>query len=135
MSPGKLDQLAAAVAAGQTVAEAAGAVGISARTAYRAAAEPAFKSTVDDLRRQSVSETIGKLTAAATAATQTLTELLGKRTPPTVRLGAARAILASLIDVQTHAELTARIAELERVIVNYAQQPGGAGQRPYGDGN
>ena len=36
-------------------------------------------------------------------------------TPATVRLGAARAILAALIDVQTHAELADRVAHLEEL--------------------
>jgi hypothetical protein len=113
---GKVELLALAVARGESVVDAAKAHGINERTAYRWSAEPEFKAQVDELRRRMVADAVGMLARSATRAVATLEELMGGAAPPTVRLGAARAILASLIEIQAHAELTGRIAALERRI-------------------
>ena len=113
---GKAEMMALAIARGESVGEAAISHGVNERTAYRWSAEPEFKARVDELRRRMVADAVGKLACSATLAVTTLQELLGIASPPTVRLGAARAILASLIEIQTHAELTERIANLEKRI-------------------
>ena len=85
------------------------------RTAYRWAAEEGVKSRVQSLRQGLVGDAVGQLAAAAGCAAETLKSLLAADQPATVRLGAARAILGALIDVQTHAELADRLARLEGI--------------------
>ena len=60
-----------------------------------------------------MTDAVGRLAGAAATAVDTLRGLLAEGQPATVRLGAARAILTALIDVQTHAELADRVAHLE----------------------
>jgi hypothetical protein len=122
MNGSRVELLAVALASGKAMIDAAREAGMSERSAYRVAAEAEFKARVEGLRRSMVDAAVGKLAGAATEATETLRGLLAPNAPPTVRLGAARAILEKLIDVQTHTELTARIGELERVI-HARQQP------------
>jgi hypothetical protein len=110
----RIEALALAIAAGSTVRAWARANKVPERTAYTWAATPEFKARVVELRHQAVGRALGRLTAAATRAVTTLRQLLRDSEPATVRLGAARAILASLIDIQSHAELNERITELER---------------------
>ena len=74
-----------------------------------------MKVRVRGLRQGLVTDAVGKLAGAATAAVETLRGLLAEGQPATVRLGAARAILTALIDVQTHAELADRVAHLEEL--------------------
>lgn len=114
MNATKPEMLAVEIARGQPIADAARAAGLSPRTAYRLMAEPGFRARVDELRRAMVQTAVGKLTDSATEATDTLRTLLGAGHPPTVRLGAARAILDNVVDLQTHADILERIAALER---------------------
>jgi len=109
----KIESLAQALAVGGSVAAWAEAHGVPCRTAYRWAAEEDLKARVHGLRQGLVTNAVGKLAGAATAAVETLRGLLAEGQPATVRLGAARAILTALIDVQTHAELADRVAHLE----------------------
>ena len=85
------------------------------RTAYRWAAEAGLKRRVRGLRQGLVTDAVGRLADAATAAVDTLRGLLAEGQPATVRLGTARAILTALIDVQTHAELADRVTPLEEL--------------------
>ena len=62
-----------------------------------------------------MTDAVGRLADAATAAVETLRGLLAASQPATVRLGAARAILTALIDVQTHADLVVRFRNSCRV--------------------
>jgi len=110
-----IESLATALAAGGSVAAWAEAHHVPHRTAYRWAAEAGVKARVRGLRQGLVTDAVGKLAGAATAAVETLRGLLAEGQPATVRLGAARAILTALIDVQTHAELADRVAHLEEL--------------------
>jgi hypothetical protein len=110
-----VESLATALAAGGSVAAWAEAHGVPCRTAYRWAAEEGLKVRVRGLRQGLVTDAVGKLAEAATAAVETLRGLLAEGQPATVRLGAARAILSALIDVQAHAELADRLARLEEL--------------------
>ncbi len=107
------EALAFSLAKGATRAEASAEVGISVRTCYTRLHDPAFRSLVDELRTRMLSEAIGKMASAAAAAAATLAELLGDGQRAEVRLGAAKAILTSLINVQAHVELCERVAQLE----------------------
>jgi hypothetical protein len=111
----KIESLAQALAVGDSVAAWAEAHHIPRRTAYRWATEASVKAQVRDLRQDLVTDAVGRLAGAATAAVDTLRGLLAAGQPATVRLGAARAILTALIDVQAHAELADRVTHLEEL--------------------
>jgi transposase len=119
----RIEALALAVATGTPVKEWAAAAGVPERTAYRWSETARFKARVVELRQQAIDQTLGRLTDAATQATDTLRALLADGTPATVRLGAARAILASLIEIQTHAELNERVRALEESVHASARPP------------
>ena len=114
---GRAELLALEMAKGRTLADAAKSLGIAERTARRWYAEPAFRPRVDDLRRRLIDDAIGKLAEAASEAVSTLVALLKPGNPPTVRLGASRGVLSALIDIQSHADLSDRIAALEDLTV------------------
>jgi hypothetical protein len=111
----KIESLAKALAAGDSAAAWAEVNNVPRRTAYRWATEAGVKARVRGLRQGLVTDAVGKLAEAATAAVETLRGLLAEGQPATVRLGAARAILSALIDVQSHAELADRLARLEEL--------------------
>ena len=113
--PSKDELCAVELARGKTRAQAAEASGLSERTVYARLRDPVFVARVVELRHAFVDEAVAKLSSAAGQAADTLLELLNRAQPPTVRLGAARAILSDLIGLELHAELEGRIAELERV--------------------
>ena len=110
-----VESLAKALAAGGSVAAWAEAHHVPHRTAYRWAAEDGLKTRVRGLRQDLVTDAVGRLADAATSAVDTLRGLLAEGQPATVRLGAARAILSALIDVQSHSELADRLARLEEL--------------------
>lgn len=87
------EQLIAALAAGKTHEEAAKAAGVSRATVTRRLQDPAFCRGVERVRKELFEAAIAQLAGIASEATQTLRRLLNGDTPPTVQLGAARAIL------------------------------------------
>lgn len=106
--------VAAALAAGATVAEAAEAGGVSERTIYRRLTAPAYVLEVRQLRAALLSRAAGRLAELAPRAAETLGDLLGHAAsdPQTARLAAVAVLeqgskLASLTDLET------RLAELE----------------------
>ncbi len=84
-----------ALAAGASVRDAAKKAGIGERTAYRHLDNEEFRRQLAALRSQLIDQAVGRLADAATAAADTLRELLDGE-PPQVRLGAARAIIGLL---------------------------------------
>lgn len=107
--------LVAALAAGMTQRDAAKEGGVAERTVARRMSDPTFRQQVVDARAEMLTRAIGTLADASTAATQALRALLDAAEPPSVRLGAARAILELGVKLREHLELEARIAELERM--------------------
>jgi hypothetical protein len=88
------DEVLALALAGGATAEAAGQqAGVSLRTVRRRLAEPAFCKRLQQVREDMGQRTVGAVAAAATEAVQTLLELQKPPNPPSVRLGAARALL------------------------------------------
>src|SRR5689334_17341262 len=85
--------LALALACGATAEQAAQKAGVSPRTAYRRKADAAFVRRVQAARGELAQRAGGALTAAALESVKTLLELQRPPAPPTVRLGAARAVL------------------------------------------
>lgn len=101
-----------ALARGQTTTEAADAGGISPRTLRRWQDDPAFRREVARLRAGLLDHTVGALVDAALDAVATLHRALDAE-DESVRVRAARAILAALIQVRESADLEARIGALE----------------------
>jgi hypothetical protein len=102
-----------ALACGATVEQAAQQSGLSARTAHRRLAEPAFRQRLQQARGDMVQRASGMLTAATLEAIKTLLALQQPSAPPAVRLGAARAVLEQGTKLREAADLTARIEALE----------------------
>jgi hypothetical protein len=113
LSP-KDEALALELARGKTRVEAAKAMGLGERTVYTKLARPEFSRRVRDLRAEFIGDAVGRLTEASTAAADTLKELLAPEVAPTVRLGAARAVLADLVSLAFHQSVEERLLEVER---------------------
>jgi hypothetical protein len=96
--------LVAALAAGQTVVDAAKAAHISDKTARRRMKEPDFQARVIEAR--------GQFTARMTKAGDTMDALLNAESEQ-VRLGAARAIIQQGLALRSAAEIEARLTALE----------------------
>src|ERR1700693_1537934 len=77
-------------------------------------ATPAFKQAGASFRQQAIDRVLGRLTIATTAAVETLIRLLAAEIPPGIRLSAAKAILDSLVNISSHADINERLAELEK---------------------
>jgi hypothetical protein len=101
-----------ALAAGQTVRDAARAAGIGERTAGRRLADPAFRRRVCELRAEMVQRALGKMADGMAEAADTLRQLL-RAEGESVRLGAARSILELGNKLRESAELEERLAALE----------------------
>ncbi len=105
--------LAIQVAGGQSIKLAAGAAGCSVSQAYHLSSDPTFSQRVAEIRTQSTSQAVGKLSNAASLAVDTLVKLLDSEEPKD-RLNAAKAILASLVPMSEFGELRSRIDDLEK---------------------
>ena len=109
-----IDSLALSVAGGSTVRAAAALAGCSERQGYRIAATVEFRQRVNELRSEVSSATVGILTAAASTAAATLLELMDSDFEPSIRMNAAKAILANVGAITELGELRARLDALER---------------------
>ena len=103
------------LARGASNSEAARRSGVSVRTVHRRVLEPSFRSAVAEARREMIATATGRLASAAESAVETLTGLLDSESD-SVRLGAARTILDSLLRFREAEELTDRVRELEQAI-------------------
>ena len=106
------DILALALAAGQTLRDAAATAGIGERTATRRWADPEFRRYVADLRYEMTERALGKLADGMAEAGQVLRALL-QAERESVRLGACRAILELGVKLREAVELERRLAALE----------------------
>ena len=112
------DLLAAALAAGQSLKDAAAAAHMGERTAHRRAALPEFQAEVRMLRRAMVEEVVGRLNHYAKAAAFKLAALLAS-TDERIALGAATNLLNLVAKFRAEdvealvAALEARLGELE----------------------
>ena len=112
--PRQLEILAVHVAGGKTIRQAAGIVGISEATAYGFSSSDEFKQAVSRLRTEAVNAAVGSLSDSASEAVDTLRSLLEATNEPSVRLNAAKAILANLKPLSEANELRARIDAIEQ---------------------
>ena len=108
--------LIAALAGGATVAEAAKTAGVSERTAFRRLQDPAFQERLREAREGTIRRAVAMLADMGTEAAATLRALLEPTVPPTVRLGAARAVLELGARLRENEELARRVAELEAMV-------------------
>src|SRR6516162_2971820 len=107
------EALALAVATGQTLRDAAAAVGVSERTAARRWADAAFRLRVSNLRTEMVQRSLGRMADGMSDAAAKLRELLSAASE-SVRLGAARALLELGAKLRETVELGSKVEELER---------------------
>ena len=108
-----LPVLAASVAAGSSIRDAAQAAGCSESSAYNISRSPEFREMVATIRTESIAAAVGVLSQAASKAAQTLVDLLSDEQEPKDRLAAARLILTNLAPIQELGELRERIAKIE----------------------
>jgi hypothetical protein len=106
------DVLALALAAGDSVSEAAQKAGMAERTAYRRLDDPAFRQRIQTLRGEMIGQALGRMADSMTEAADVLRGLL-RADAETIRLGAARSLLDLGVKLRDSIELGARIAELE----------------------
>lgn len=106
--------LAVQVAGGQSIKAGADIVGCSIQTAYNLSSQPEFRARVAELRGEITSGAVGTLTAGASQAAATLCELLDATSEPSIRLQAAKAILATVGPITELGELRQRLDALEK---------------------
>ena len=83
----------AALAGGDTVAQAAGKAKLSERTVYRRLQDPSFQRCIEDVRAEMVVRATSLLIAAVLLATKTLIDLQDATVPASVRRRASRDII------------------------------------------
>jgi hypothetical protein len=101
------------LAAGLTAAEAAKAAGVSERTVRRRLSDPEFVAKIEAARREVLHRAVAKVSGGAVSAADTLVTLLRPTERPTVRLGAAKAVLDFGIRLRTEVELSDRLKAIE----------------------
>lgn len=114
----KQAELALALLTEPSLAEAARAVGVGARTLYRWAREDSsFQEAYREARRQAVRQAVAGLQRIGSKAVKALEEVLDAGdTPPAVKVSAARAVLELGIKAVEIEDLAARVEALEAVI-------------------
>ncbi|MBX3420539.1 MAG: hypothetical protein KF752_03180 [Pirellulaceae bacterium] len=105
--------LAAAVASGSSVKDAAAVAGCAESTAYSVSCTAEFRAEVTRLKTAAVDNAVCVLTANAAAASQALVKLLSSDDEKIV-LAAAGKLLAVIGPLQELAELRVRIEQLEQ---------------------
>lgn len=107
--------LAAALAGGASIREAAVIAGVSERTAHRRWSDPNFRQRVNEAWSEVVRQAVGKLGDASTRAAAVLSELLNADSE-TVRLSAARSILDHTVRLSEFANVEQRLTNLEAIM-------------------
>jgi len=111
----KQEEAIAALLTQWNIEEAAGAVGIAAKTLLRWMKEPEFDAAYRKARRAAFSQSVARLQQGTSAAAATLLKtMIDPNTPASVRVRAAEAIFnhaAKAIEIE---DIEARVAELER---------------------
>jgi hypothetical protein len=104
--------VALSLATGHTKREAALVGNVSESTVKRWTKKPAFQKRVSQLQSEIVTQALGKLTAATTAAADTLARLLSSK-DERVSLEAARSVLTQYAKVREVAELNEEFEQME----------------------
>jgi hypothetical protein len=111
---GANERLAAELAAGKTVRDAAASAGVAERTAFRRLEDTAFKAHVSELRSEMVRTAAGRLVAGMTEAAGVLRAGLTDADPH-IRHKSAVKLIELGVKVTELAELERRVEELERI--------------------
>ena len=104
--------LAARLAAGLTVRDAAAELGVSEKTAHRRLADPAFRQRITELRREMTARAIGQLADGMTHAVDELRRLASSANEG-IRLRACIALLEHGLKAAALADLEDRIRSIE----------------------
>jgi hypothetical protein len=123
------DALALALAAGDSVPEAAVKAGMGERTAYRRLADPAFRQRIQALRGEMIGQALGRMANGMTEAADVLRALL-KADAETVRLGAARSLLDLGVKLRESVELQDKVKQLESILEQVSASCGRAAIQP-----
>lgn len=108
----------AAMLVSRTIEEAAHTVGVTKRTGLHYLANPAVRRALDQALDDALTQVAGQVVAAMSAALTTLEEIHGDGEAPTgARVSAARAILEGGPKLREALDLSQRLAELERLIL------------------
>jgi hypothetical protein len=126
--------LAAALACGVTVEQAAVEAKVSESTVYRRLRSPKFRAKVARLRRQAAQEAAGKLAALGGEAVDKLADLV-RSSPDNVTLAAIRTTLEYLFKSSETAGLAGQVEELERRLAAVEKAAGEPAQQPDADGH
>jgi transposase len=106
--------LQAALASGDSMAQAAGKAKLSERTVYRRLQDTAFQRCIEALRAEMVQRAAALLIAAALLATKTLIDLQDPSIPASVRRGASRDIIELSRKLRHNVFLEKRLEALEK---------------------
>jgi len=97
-----------------TMAKTAAAAGVGEVTLWRWLQLPQFKDQYRAARREAVSQTMGQMQTACSAAVAALVEVFGDvNSPATARVSAARVVLEMALKAIELDDLEARVAQLE----------------------
>ena len=107
-----LETMAALVACGSSIKDAAAAAGASQRQGYRVSSSEEFRRRVATIRSEATSAAVGRLSDRAVRAVDVLDALLDSDDEST-RLAAAKTMLSLLPKVAEHGELRARVDAIE----------------------
>jgi hypothetical protein len=121
-----------ALAAGQSVPDAARAAHLGESTAYRRLRDSDFRARLDEVRAALIGAAVDKLAELGYAAVDQLRTLIEGGQSETVRLGAARAALDYLFRANEQMALTREVAEL-KALVEEARRGGGSTASPSGE--
>ncbi len=116
------EALALAVAAGQTLRDAAAAASVSERTAARRWADPDFRRRVNALRGDMVQRSLGHMADGMAEAAGVLRALLSAESE-SVRLGAARSMLEYGVKLRETVDFNERLRALEEAAAVAGNQP------------
>jgi AcrR family transcriptional regulator len=115
------ERLAIESASGKTIRDAAAAIGMSQRTAYRHWANPEFKESVVHIRNEAVSAAVDRMTNAMSESVDVLEQLLSNA-DPNVRLRAASKLLDLGFKADDTYRLSAEIEELRQLVAARGNQ-------------
>jgi hypothetical protein len=109
----KQETIATLLVTGRSIREIAGETGISERTINQWLYNYEYSRYIASLRRQVLTEALGRLTDACVGAALTLRALMDTDQRPNIRLYAAKSILESVVAIQRHIDFDERLARLE----------------------
>lgn len=118
-----LEALAVHLAAGGKLAKFASAMKLPIRTAQRWASSPALRTRVREIRREATDGAVGRLSAAAEEAVDTIESLSKSARSEATKLAAARAILTHGTEMRTAQDNEERFAAIEARLAELAHEP------------